>query len=167
MDAEHNITPVEEHFHIDWDHETDLSSKSPLKYPNSAQKITKKIESFSKGIIETLKLDRKSTNPFNIEVDVGAKEIEENISQINGNLKTKEKTSSSKEKPSHEHEVSYKKNKIIDLFSSKDACIFHLLPYIFEVMVPILNDTKVKKKNFGCSAHYQYVFFYYRFQFRS
>jgi hypothetical protein len=58
---------IEEHFHIgDWDSQ---NASNKVFFPSfgidSAQKITKKIEIFSKGIIETLKLDKKlSTNPF-------------------------------------------------------------------------------------------------------
>lgn len=42
---------------------------------STARDITKRIESFSKGIIETLKFDKRSTNPFEMEIEIGATEI--------------------------------------------------------------------------------------------
>lgn len=76
IDSEHNITPIEEHMDINW---ANNSRTSVLPADggsiSSARDLSKRLESFSKGIIETLKFEKRSTNPFEMEIEIGATEI--------------------------------------------------------------------------------------------
>lgn len=154
LDSEHNITPIEEHFDISWtnngdDFNTNIAGSSSL----SAKHITRRIENFSKGIMETFKLDRRITNPFEFEIDVGAKEISPNdvmvddinnekvkkaqASQINGNLKQSPKNKYDEKKGNAviDAEINANQivqNRVINLFSVEDTSLFHiLLPQVF------------------------------------
>ncbi|XP_067640218.1 E3 ubiquitin-protein ligase highwire isoform X3 [Eurosta solidaginis] len=75
IDSEHNITPIEEHMDINWANNSRTSVLPVDANLSTARDITKRIESFSKGIIETLKFDKRSTNPFEMEIEIGATEI--------------------------------------------------------------------------------------------
>ncbi|XP_054087808.1 E3 ubiquitin-protein ligase highwire isoform X1 [Zeugodacus cucurbitae] len=75
IDSEHNITPIEEHMDINWANNSRTSVLPVDGNISTARDITKRIESFSKGIIETLKFDKRSTNPFEMEIEIGATEI--------------------------------------------------------------------------------------------
>lgn len=80
IDSEHNITPIEEHMDINWVNNTRTSAlptaaAADPHMTHAARDITKRIESFSKGIMETLKFDKRSTNPFEMEIEIGATEI--------------------------------------------------------------------------------------------
>lgn len=75
IDSEHNITPIEEHMDINWANNSRTSVLPVDANISTARDITKRIESFSKGIIETLKFDKRSTNPFEMEIEIGATEI--------------------------------------------------------------------------------------------
>ncbi|XP_054731353.1 E3 ubiquitin-protein ligase highwire isoform X3 [Anastrepha obliqua] len=75
IDSEHNITPIEEHMDINWANNSRTSVLPVDANMSTARDITKRIESFSKGIIETLKFDKRSTNPFEMEIEIGATEI--------------------------------------------------------------------------------------------
>ncbi|XP_037938854.1 E3 ubiquitin-protein ligase highwire [Teleopsis dalmanni] len=75
IDSEHNITPIEEHMDINWANNSRTSAIPVDPNISTARDITKRIESFSKGIMETLKFDKRSTNPFEMEIEIGATEI--------------------------------------------------------------------------------------------
>uniref|UniRef100_A0A1B0GP35 PHR domain-containing protein n=1 Tax=Phlebotomus papatasi TaxID=29031 RepID=A0A1B0GP35_PHLPP len=77
IDSEHNITPIEEHMDIAWSNNSYHNTSTSLSESNmsTARDLTKKIESFSKGIIETLKFEKRATNPFEFEIEIGATEI--------------------------------------------------------------------------------------------
>lgn len=145
LDSEHNITPIEEHFDISWNPE-----EAPGGSSLSAKHITRRIESFSKGIMETFKLDRKITNPFEFEIDVGAKELspsdviiddekvkKAHASQINGNLKQSPKNKYDEKRGNAviDAEINANQvvqNRVINLFSVEDTSLFHtLLPQVF------------------------------------
>lgn len=148
LDSEHNITPIEEHFDISWANQVDdfQAGTSSL----SAKHITRRIESFSKGLMDSFKFDRKLTNPFEFEIDVGAKEISPNdvivddekvkkahASQINGNLKQSPKNKYDEKRGNAvlDAEINANQvvqNRVINLFSVEDTSLFHtLLPQVF------------------------------------
>lgn len=154
LDSEHNITPIEEHFDISWsqnpdDYNVNMASNSSL----SAKQITRRIESFSKGIMETFKLDKRITNPFEFEIDVGAREISPNdviiddtnnekvkkaqASQMNGNLKQSPKNKYDEKKgigviDAEINANQIVQNRVVNLFSVEDTSLFHiLLPHVF------------------------------------
>ncbi|XP_011290756.1 E3 ubiquitin-protein ligase highwire [Musca domestica] len=76
IDSEHNITPIEEHMDINWANNS-RTSHLPAEAGglSAARDLSKRLESFSKGIIETLKFEKRSTNPFEMEIEIGATEI--------------------------------------------------------------------------------------------
>lgn len=112
---------------------------------NTARDITKRIESFSKGIMETLKFDKRSTNPFDYEIEIGATEIHpkdlikdrqdgdmksDQMSKINGNNRNYLKDFGMIN--SAEDSIELCEAKILDIFEHKTASMFHtLLPLIF------------------------------------
>lgn len=79
IDSEQNITPIEEHFDITFANNSNTITNTPTSFSESnmstARDLSKRIESFSKGIIETLKFEKRSTNPFEFEIEIGATEI--------------------------------------------------------------------------------------------
>ncbi|XP_068159965.1 LOW QUALITY PROTEIN: E3 ubiquitin-protein ligase highwire [Drosophila tropicalis] len=78
IDSEHNITPIEEHMDINWANNSRTAALPPVVMVDPVGRdLGKRIESFSKGIMETLKFDskRSSTNPFEMEIEIGATEI--------------------------------------------------------------------------------------------
>lgn len=181
FDSEHNITPIEEHFDVNWMTPTaapPLSAGPSNAYYtkegketniNSATKdLTKRIETFSRGIIETLKFDKKpDKNSFDLgEVDVAAKEItpsdyllEEakklssralnndlNASQMNGNTKKvfiSNQLSKSESEDSLQNLV--EREKINELFTIQETSLFHtLLPLtVAHLSRLICSDPKV------------------------
>ncbi|ALC49441.1 hiw [Drosophila busckii] len=76
IDSEHNITPIEEHMDINWANNS-RTAALPVdpQLSTAARDLGKRIESFSKGIMETLKFDKRSNNPFEMEIELGATEI--------------------------------------------------------------------------------------------
>jgi len=74
VDSEHNITPIEEHMDIDWSNNAKMATSNEPIIP-LRRDLGKRFESFSKGIIETLKFDKSSSNPFDTEIEIGATEI--------------------------------------------------------------------------------------------
>lgn len=75
IDSEHNITPIEEHMDINWANNSRTAPAAADPQLSAARDLGKRIESFSKGIMETLKFDKRSTNPFEMEIEMGATEI--------------------------------------------------------------------------------------------
>ena len=177
FDSEHNITPIEEHFDVSWMTNPQPSvTPAPIKPPyyssnaastankesniNIATKdITKRIETFSRGIIETLKLDKKfDRNSMDcVEVD-NAAEITPNDfleeggsskknprnelseSQINGNMKKPVTLMKS------ESEESFgDREKINEMFTTQESSLFHtLLPLtVAHISRLICSDPKV------------------------
>lgn len=159
IDSEHNITPIEEHLDI-----TCTNNSNSDNNISTARDLTKKFESFSKGIIETLKFDKRTstgtnssstttatsatTNPFEYEIEIGATEITpldidiENefgkMSKINGN-------GGDLLDDSDDSLTQISRSKILELFGIKDASLFHtLLPLVFAHIGPLVNsDPKV------------------------
>ncbi|XP_055618511.1 E3 ubiquitin-protein ligase highwire isoform X2 [Toxorhynchites rutilus septentrionalis] len=165
VDSEHNITPIEEHLDIAWINNSDIAnvnnvtSSSFDHNSSTAKDITKRIESFSKGIIETLKFDKKSRNSidFDIEIDIGAEEITPNDyiddrnnkldSISNGNtsglgMQSKaDNFSIMNDAGSDVDEFNHQLNqeRIIQLFSAEDSCLFTmLLPLTFAHIGPLV-----------------------------
>lgn len=79
IDSEHNITPIEEHMDINWvtNPRTAVLS-AEVGGISTARDISKRFESFSKGLLETLKFEKRSTNPFEIDIEIGSTEIHPN-----------------------------------------------------------------------------------------
>lgn len=184
FDSEHNITPIEEHFDVTWiTNPTTVTSAAPsikassfVPYYNSSQvsmankesninaatkDITKRIETFSRGIIETLKLDKKfERNSMDcVEVDNAAEITANDVldesgsskkarndlneSQINGNTK---KPSTSNQLTKSESEESFgDREKINEMFSTQESSLFHtLLPLtVAHISRLICSDPKV------------------------
>lgn len=146
IDSEHNITPIEEHLDITWNNSISENNLS------TARDLTKKFETFSKGIMDTLKFDKRSTNPIDFEIEIGATEItpkdllEENeiidkniknakMSKINGNNRNDERSNLNDLGKSDSEEsvtTQISRDRIVEIFGVKDASMFHtLLPLVF------------------------------------
>lgn len=147
IDSEHNITPIEEHLDITWTNNSNNSiSENNL---STARDLTKKFETFSKGIMDTLKFDKRSTNPIDFEIEIGATEItpkdllEENeiidkniknakMSKINGNNRNDERNDLGKSDSEESVTTQISRDRIVEIFGVKDASMFHtLLPLVF------------------------------------
>ncbi|KAL9694804.1 hypothetical protein quinque_014089 [Culex quinquefasciatus] len=166
IDSEHNITPIEEHLDIAWINNSDIANVNNVTSANfdhnntsTAKDITKRIENFSKGIIETLKFDKKSRNSidFDIEIEIGAEEITPNdyIDDRNNKLDSISNGNSSgvgmhskaenfsilNDAGSDVEEFNHQLNqeRIIQLFSADDSCLFTmLLPLTFAHIGPLV-----------------------------
>lgn len=64
VDSEHNITPIEEHLDVSCSNRGEFIAESS-SMSMATRELTKKFESFTKGIVETLKA---KTNPFECEI---------------------------------------------------------------------------------------------------
>lgn len=177
FDSEHNITPIEEHFDVSWMTPTVPATPSikPSTFtpyynsnaPSTAGKesniniatkgITKRIESISREIIETLKLDKKfDRNSLDcVEVDNAAEITQNDIideggsskkgrndlseSQINGNMKKPTLIKSESEESFGDRE------KMNEMFSTQESSLFHtLLPLtVAHISRLICSDPKV------------------------
>lgn len=150
IDLEQNITPIEEHFDVTFANNSNVNNTptdSNTSSISTARDITKRIESFSKGIMETLKFDKRSTNPFDFEIEIGATEIHpkdllkdsdiiksDQLSKINGNSGDNRNylNDFGMMKSSGEGSIDKHDSKILDIFEHKTASMFHtLLPLIF------------------------------------
>ncbi|XP_055524898.1 E3 ubiquitin-protein ligase highwire isoform X3 [Wyeomyia smithii] len=165
VDSEHNITPIEEHLDIAWINNSDIANVNNVTSSNfdhnssTAKDITKRIENFSKGIIETLKFDKKSRNSidFDIEIEIGAEEITPNdyIDDRNNKLDSISNGNASglgiqnkgdnfsilNDAASDAEEFNHQLNqeRIIQLFSAEDSCLFTmLLPLTFAHIGPLV-----------------------------
>ena len=164
VDSEHNITPIEEHLDITWINNADITNVNNVTSNNfdhnnssTAKDITKRIENFSKGIMETLKFDKKSRNSidFDIEIDIGAEEITPNdfIDDKNNKLESisNGNTSGLANKAdnfsllnegtsdSEEYNNQINQERVIQLFSSQDSSLFTtLLPLTFAHIGPLV-----------------------------
>lgn len=162
VDSDQNITPIEEHFDITFANNSNSHANNTPTEANSsnistARDITKRIESFSKGIIETLKFDKRSTNPFEYEIEIGSTEIHpkdlikeneiaktDQMSKINGNngynrgyLKDFGFIKS------EENSIEIHEAKILEIFEHKTASMFHtLLPLTFGHVAALASDPR-------------------------
>ncbi len=181
FDSEHNITPIEEHFDISWMTPTTvgmgIASSSNQYYASSSKEtnintatkdITKRIETFSRGLIETLKFDKKiDRNSIEfVEVDVAAKEITPNdnlieeisikkkttaggndlsSSQLNGNKKIFLNSQLSKSESDDSLQNIVDKEKMNYMFTIQESSLFHtLLPLtVSHISRLICSDPKV------------------------
>lgn len=158
IDSEQNITPIEEHVDITFSnnsHANNTPTESTPKNISTARDITKRIESFSKGIFETLKFDKRSTNPFEYEIEIGSTEIHpkdlmkdtditksDQMSKINGNnglhhgyLRELGFTKS------EEDRMDTNEEKILSIFEHKTSSMFHtLLPLTFGHIAALANS---------------------------
>lgn len=180
FDSEHNITPIEEHFDISWmttPTSAGIASSSNQYYASSSKEtnintatkdITKRIETFSRGLMETLKFDKKiDRNSIEfLEVDVAAKEITANdnlneevntkrksaiggndlsSSQLNGNKKIFLNSQLSKSESDDSLQNIVDKEKMNDMFTIQESSLFHtLLPLtVSHISRLICSDPKV------------------------
>lgn len=181
FDSEHNITPIEEHFDVSWMTNPQPTTAAPSVMPSpfvpyynsnpisttskesninfATKDITKRIETFSRGIIETLKLDKKfeknsidcvevdnaaeiTANDF---LDEGSKKPRGELSEshMNGNMK---KPATNNQLPKSESEESFAdQEKINEMFSTEESSLFHtLLPLtVAHISRLICSDPKV------------------------
>lgn len=77
VDSEHNITPIEEHLDVSCLNRSGLVAESS-SMSLATRELTKKFESFTKGIVESLK---SKTNPFECDIEIGSTDIaiQENV----------------------------------------------------------------------------------------
>lgn len=157
IDSEQNITPIEEHVDITFTHNNTHVNNTPTeatpKNISTARDITKRLESFSKGIFETLKFDKRSTNPFEYEIEIGSTEIHpkdlikendiksDQMSKINGNNGSNNRCLKdfgfSK---SEEDRMQTYEEKILSIFEHKTSSMFHtLLPLTFGHIAALAN----------------------------
>lgn len=176
FDSEHNITPIEEHFDVSWmisqppvNPAPTIKPSSFLPYygnnqPSSTSKdnninvtkdITKRIETFSRGIIDSLKLDKKfDKNTVDcVEVD-NAAEITQNdfvdeagtskkaVSDLRSNGNAKKPALLTK---SESEESFADREKFYEIFSTQESSLFHtLLPLtVAHISRLICSDPKV------------------------
>lgn len=157
IDSEQNITPIEEHVDITFTHNNTHASNTPTeatsKNISTARDITKRLESFSKGIFETLKFDKRSTNPFEYEIEIGSTEIHpkdlikendksDQMSKINGNNGSSHGClrdfGFSK---SEEDRMETYEEKILSIFEHRTSSMFHtLLPLTFGHIAALANS---------------------------
>ncbi|CRK91253.1 CLUMA_CG004933, isoform A [Clunio marinus] len=182
FDSEHNITPIEEHFDVTWManpstiaapsvkpnsfnpyyNSKEPSTSSKEKNINIATKdITKKIETFSRGLFETLKLDKKfeilpadcvevdnasEITPHDILDDYGSsKRAKESIeSNANGN-NVRKAINAIPITRSDSDESFCDSDKINEMFTKQESSLFHtLLPLtLANISRLICNDPKV------------------------
>lgn len=155
IDSEQNITPIEEHVDIGFAHGSNTANtpiESGSKNLSTARDITKRIESFSKGIMETLKFDKRSTNPFEFEIEIGATEIHpkdlikdndstktDQMSKINGNNRGYLKDFGFVK--SDDGSIDINEARILEIFEHKTASMFHtLLPLTFGHIAALANS---------------------------
>lgn len=145
IDSEQNVTPIEEHMDITFANTNNSINEmgTNISEISTARHLTKRIESISKGIIETLKFDKRPTNPFEFEYDIeiGSTEInpidliKENefkdyyahngqISKMNGN--------NDGQAESDDDSTELIESKILEIFQHRSSSMFNkLLPLIF------------------------------------
>lgn len=158
IDSEQNITPIEEHVDITFTHNNTHANNTPTeatpKNISTARDLTKRLESFSKGIFETLKFDKRSTNPFEYEIEIGSTEIHpkdlikecdiksDQMSKINGNNGLNH--GSLREfgfSKSEEDRLETYEEKILSIFEHKTSSMFHtLLPLTFGHIAALANS---------------------------
>jgi RCR-type E3 ubiquitin transferase len=167
FDSEHNITPIEEHFDVTWMTNVPSTATPMIKQPSfpyyssSSQSpvnkdptnmnfkdVSKKIETFSRGIMETLKLDKKfdrNSDCVEIKIDNASevnpndflddeqrvkKRVNEDVidSNINGNT-TKKPTSSNQLEKSESCESlgGADREKLNEMFTMEESSLFHTL----------------------------------------
>lgn len=157
IDSEQNITPIEEHVDITFTHNNTHVHNTPTeatpKNISTARDITKRLESFSKGIFETLKFDKRSTNPFEYEIEIGSTEIHpkdlisendiksDQMSKINGNNGSNNRCLRDFEfSKSDEDRMETHEEKILSIFEHKTSSMFHtLLPLTFGHIAALAN----------------------------
>lgn len=153
IDSEHNITPIEEHLDVSW--MTNANHEGPMF---KARDITKKLESFTKGIVETLKLDKSKTNPFECEIEIGATEISTNdLANDSGNMsryrmsgmsedgdeirKYLNRGSQNDSEEDDDSDSPFNIGQVVDIFGYKEATMFHtLLPVVLALVGPLVNS---------------------------
>lgn len=154
LDSEQNITPIEEHLDITFANNAAINSTPSTENTNlsTARDFTKRIGSISKGIMETLKFDKRSTNPFEYEIEIGATEIHPtDLIVENDNLQERFNKSDDrvnngnnsevKQYESEEESVDLNESKILDIFEQKTASIFHtLMPLILGHVAALANS---------------------------
>lgn len=153
IDSEQNVTPIEEHMDITFANTNIGINEIPthnISEISAARHLTKRIESFSKGIIETLKFDKRPTNPFELgyDIEIGSTEInpmdliKENelnyghngqISKMNGN---NDGQGESDDETSELIEI-----RILEIFQHKTSSMFNkLLPLIFGYIASLITN---------------------------
>lgn len=171
IDSEQNITPIEEHFDITFaNNSNNAITNTPTSFVgesnnsvSTARDLTKRIESFSKGIMETLKFDKRSTNPFEFEIEIGATEIHPKdlvgnndhheiqdrnlkngrMSKMNGNNSNIRNFLNDIAKSGSEEDstVELSISQILKLFEDRSASMFHkLLPLVFAHIGPLASS---------------------------
>lgn len=157
IDSEQNITPIEEHVDITFTHNTHTNNtptEATSKNISTARDITKRLESFSKGIFETLKFDKRSTNPFEYEIEIGSTEIHpkdlikendivktDQMSKINGNNGSNHVLRDLGFSKLEEERMETYEEKILNIFEHKTSSMFHtLLPLTFGHIAALANS---------------------------
>lgn len=176
FDAEHNITPIEEHFDVSWIVSQPPANPTPAIKPtstflpyyggnqpstagagkdgnvNMTKDITKRIETFSRGIIETLKLDKKfEKNSIDcVEVDNAAEMTPNDYVDEGGSSKKQVASNGNTKKPlqlakSVSEESFGERDKLYEIFSTQESSLFHtLLPLtVAHISRLICSDPKV------------------------
>lgn len=155
IDSEQNITPIEEHVDITFANNSHASNTpTETSSKNLSRDITKRIESISKGIMETLKFDKRLTNPFEYEIEIGATEIHpkdlikeneisksEQMSKINGNNGCQHGYLKDFGFVKSEDSMEFHEAKILEIFEHKTSSMFHtLLPLTLGHIAALANS---------------------------
>lgn len=156
VDSEHNITPIEEHLDVSCTNRSDIIAESS-SMSLATRELTKKFESFTKGIVETLK--SKTTNPFECEIAtdiVGQEEQEPNRNAFDEhmcgqylNFYRQQQQPDSEEDDGDDgvdnedagDSSHMNTTQLLDIFNNADSAMFHtLLPAVMALVGPLVNS---------------------------
>lgn len=151
VDSEHNITPIEEHLDVSCSHKPEFMAESS-SMSQATRELTKKFESFTKNIVETLK---SKTNPFECEIATDA--AGQNTAEPNRNepympfyrhqphhpqVSADDEEQDAEEddedigESSHLHSAQW-----LEVFNQAESALFHtLLPAVMALVGPLVSD---------------------------
>lgn len=153
VDSEHNITPIEEHLDVSCSNRPDIIAESS-SMSFATRELTKKFESFTKGIVETLK---SKTNPFECEIATDVACQEQEPEELNRNEpdylnfyrhqhQPEEVGDAEDDEDNDEVGESSHMNtlELLEIFNNEESAMFHtLLPSVLALIGPlVMSDSK-------------------------
>lgn len=154
VDSEHNITPIEEHLDVSCSHRTEFIGESS-SMSLATRELTKKFESFTKGLVETLK---SKTNPFECEIatDVvqenAPKELNRNepyfgeyMNYYRQHPEEVDNEGQDEDEDNDNEEVGdssrVNASELLDIFNNENSALYHtLLPAVIALVGPLVNS---------------------------
>lgn len=156
VDSEHNITPIEEHLDVSCSNRAEFIAESS-SMSLATRELTKKFESFTKGIVETLK---SKTNPFECEIatdvvgqesSVASKEANRNDPMCGEYLnfyrrqqqqQLPDEEDDCDDEDENEGESSHMNTaQLMQIFNNEESAMFHtLLPAVMALIGPLVSS---------------------------